>query len=304
MLGSSLSLRKVKIAVASGKGGTGKTLVATNLAVAAARSGTPVALVDCDVEAPNDALFLHGEARGVQAVTFPLADVDAETCTGCGICRDECAYGAIRILGGKAVVFEELCHGCGRCTRACPVGAIQEVATRIGDVEWSSVTGGVAAPTVIDVVSGRLDGGQVKSPDVIRAARKRAIVPARSLTVFDSPPGVSCAAVAAMRETDAIVLVTEPTPFGLHDLRLAVELGRRLQTPMGIVVNRVGAGEADIDAFAADEGVPILLKIPFDRRVAEIYARGGLIIDEHPEGVGWFTTLLEGIAAVAGKVEG
>jgi MinD superfamily P-loop ATPase len=303
MLGSGLALRKVKIAVASGKGGTGKTLVATNLAVATARSGTPVALVDCDVEAPNDALFLRGEAQGVSEVTFPLAAVDADACTGCGICRNECAYGAIRVLGGKAIVFEELCHGCGRCTRACPVGAIREVATRVGEVEWSSITGGLAAPTVIDVVTGRLDVGQVKSPDVIRAARKRAAVFARSVTVLDSPPGVSCSAVAAMRDADALVLVTEPTPFGLHDLRLAVELARQLQTPMGIVLNRVGAGQADVEAFAAHEGVPILLTIPFDRRIAEIYARGGLVIDEHPDGAEWFATLLEGIAMLAGKAE-
>ncbi|GAV31738.1 minD superfamily P-loop ATPase containing an inserted ferredoxin domain [Coriobacteriaceae bacterium EMTCatB1] len=303
MLGSSLALRKVKIAVASGKGGTGKTLVATNLAVAAARSGTPVALVDCDVEAPNDALFLRGEKRGSADVTFLLAEVDAEACTGCGACRQECAYGAIRILGGKAVVFEELCHGCGRCTRACPVDAIREVATRVGEVEWGSIAGGVAAPTVIDVVTGRLDVGQVKSPDVIRAARKRAAVFARSVTVLDAPPGVSCSAVAAMRDADALVLVTEPTPFGLHDLAFAVRLGRDLDTPMGIVVNRAGSGRADVGAFAAKQRVPVLLEIPFDRRVAEIYARGGLVIDEHPDGATWFATLLDGVAALAGKAE-
>lgn len=304
MLGSSLSLRKAKVAVASGKGGTGKTLVATNLAVAAARAGTPTALVDCDVEAPNDALFFDAEPIGSSEVTFPLAAVDAEACTGCGVCRDACAYGAIRILGGKAVVFEELCHGCGRCSRACAAGAITEVPARVGEVEWRRITGGVAAPSVLEVVTGRLDVGQVKSPDVIRAARKRGTVFARPLTVLDSPPGVSCSAVAAMRDADALVLVTEPTPFGLHDLALAVRLGKSLEVPMGIVVNRDGSGDADVDGFAASEGVPVLLRIPFDRRVAEIYARGGLVIDEHPDGARWFTALLEGVSVLVGRAEG
>ncbi len=290
--------RRYRVAVASGKGGTGKTLVATNLAVAAARSGTPVALVDCDVEAPNDALFLRPAATERAEVTFPLATVDEAACTGCGVCRDACAYGAIRLLGRSAIVFDELCHGCGACIPACPTGAIREVSKRVGRVVWGRVGGTLTAPASIDVVTGELDVGEVKAPTVIRAAKRRSEVLARPLTILDAPPGTSCSAVHALKGADALVLVTEPTPFGLHDVRLAVELGRALDLPMGVVVNRSGEPYAPLDAFIEAERLPRLASIPFDRRIAEVYAMGELVIDEHPDGRAWFEALWDAVQRI------
>lgn len=299
MSAAELLIGRLTVAIASGKGGTGKTLVATNLAVAASRAGSPVALVDCDADAPNDALFLAPEAPQVSAVDVPLPVVDESACTLCGACRAQCAYGAIRILGGRVMVFPEMCHDCGACVRVCRPGALREQPRRVGEVEWGRVPGGLAGPAGIDVVTGRLDIGEVKTPTVIRAARKRAEVLGRSLTVLDSPPGVACAAVAAMRGADVLVLVTEPTPFGLHDLELAVDLGHEMGVPLGIVVNRDTGASSEVDVFAAREGIPVLARIPFDRRVAEVYASGGLVIEEHPEGARWFEALWDAVRALA-----
>jgi len=287
------------VAVASGKGGTGKTLVATNLSVVAARAGSPVALVDCDADAPNDALFLAPVAPQVAAVEVPLPVVDADACVLCGACRDACVYGAIRILGGKVLVFPELCHGCGACVRACTPRAITEEQRRIGEVEWGAVERSLAAPAGLDVVTGRLDVGEVKAPAMVRAARARARVLNRSVTVLDAPPGVACAAVAAVRDADVLVLVTEPTPFGLHDLELAVELGREMEMPMGVVVNRHVDGLTAIDEYCERESLPVLARIPFDRRVAAIYAEGGLVVDDHPDGARWFEDLWAAVCDLA-----
>lgn len=290
---------RITVAIASGKGGTGKTLVATNLAVAAARSGSPVALVDCDADAPNDALFLAPDAPQASPVEVPLPVVDESACTLCGACRRTCAYGAIRILGSKVIVFPELCHNCGACVRVCRPGALSERPARVGEVEWGSVGGALTAPTGVDVVTARLDIGEVKAPTVIRAARKRAAVFNRAVTILDASPGVACSAVAGVRDADVLVLVTEPTPFGMHDLELAVALGRDMGIPLGVVINRDGAGSADVTAYCAGEGIPILARIPFDRRVAEVYADGGLVIDEHPDGAAWFGGLLSAVRELA-----
>lgn len=295
---------RLTVAVASGKGGTGKTLVATNLSVAAARAGSPVALVDCDADAPNDALFLAPVAPQVTPAEVPVPIVDADACVLCGACRDACAYGAIRILGGRVLVFPELCHGCGACVRTCTPRAIAEERRRVGEVEWGAVERSLAAPAGLDVITGRLDVGEVKTPTLVRAARARGRVLNRAVTILDAPPGVACAAVAAIRDADVLVLVTEPTPFGLHDLELAVELGREMELPMGAVINRNVEGATVIDAYCERESLPVLARIPFDRRVAAIYAEGGLVIDAHPDGARWFDDLWTAIGDLAMEAAG
>lgn len=262
--------RPLSVAVASGKGGTGKTLVATGLAVLAAETGARVTLVDCDAETPNDHLFLPRTDEMTSPVTVPVAHPHEELCTGCGTCRDVCTYGAARVLGGKAMVFEELCHGCGMCTRECPNGAMWEMPARVGEV----TVGPVGDHDRLTLVSGRLDVGHVKTPAVIRQAREIAATTVPDLTICDAPPGVACAAVAAVRAADLLLLVTEPTPFGVHDLRLAHRLGRELGIPMGIIVNRDAGIAGEIDDLAAEWDVPIVARIPFDRAIAEKYATG------------------------------
>ncbi|NTW29178.1 MAG: P-loop NTPase [Coriobacteriia bacterium] len=267
------------LAVASGKGGTGKTLVSSNLAAMVAASGLATTLVDCDVEAPNDHLFFDVSAEVTLRVDALVAEVDSTACTACGVCRNACAYGASRIFGPSAIVFDELCHGCGLCVDMCPTGAMHEVARRVGEVC-------VGVPTARDgltVVTGRLDVGQVKAPLVIRAAREAGRSCGARFVVLDAPPGVACSAVASMRNADALLLVTEPTPFGLHDLELSLRLGSDLRLPMGVFLNRDAGEPSDaLDRLAERYGASILGRLRFDRRIAETYARGALVVDVVP----------------------
>ncbi len=265
------------LAVASGKGGTGKTLVSTNLAVLAAASGLRTVLVDCDAEAPNDHLFFPEGITVKNPVEVQVAEVDPQACTACGACRDACAFGAVRLLG-KARVFEELCHPCGVCVRVCPTGAIREVPRRVGEV---AVTRPMGRENLV-LVTGRLDIGQVKTPSVIQAARGTAEGLPCDLVVLDAPPGVACAAVAALRRADALLLVTEPTPFGLHDLELSLQLGRALGLPMAVLVNRDVEGDQSVADLCQAWDVPLVARLPFSRSLAEIYARGGLVAEENP----------------------
>lgn len=288
------------LAIASGKGGTGKTLVATNIGALASASGSRVVLADCDVEAPNDHLFLHRAEESATAVEVLVADVDAAACTACGLCRDACAYGAVRMLGGTAVVFEELCHGCGLCSDVCAYGAVHEVSRRVGEV----VVGPVGDDGHLLLVTGTLDVGQVKTPSVIRATRAAAEAVEADLTVLDSPPGVACAAVAAVRGADALLLVAESTPFGLHDLQLSLQLGRDLGLPMAVLVNRDTGANSEIDDVCRAWDVPIVARIPFDRRVAETYARGQLLAEALPELSEVFASLPDEMRAIAAREVG
>jgi len=271
------------LAIASGKGGTGKTTVSVNLARV---FGPDVRLLDCDVEEPNDHLFLKGTLRGEEIVTIPVPQVDESLCDGCGECGRFCAYHAIVSFGAIPLVFPEMCHGCGGCAKVCPKKAIRETGHRIGVIETME-SGNVT------LIQGRLDVGAAMSPPLIRAvkARLRNGVPA----ILDAPPGTSCPVIATLRGADFVVLVTEPTPFGLHDLKLAVEMVRELRIPFGVVVNRVGIGDDRVHVFCGNEGIPILLEIPDDRRIAEAYSRGELIVEALPEYLGHFERLREAV---------
>jgi len=269
------------LAVASGKGGTGKTTVSVTLA---RMLGSAVLLLDCDVEEPNDHLFLKGLTTGEEIVTVPIPQVDRSRCDGCGECARFCEYHAIASFGSTPLVFPEMCHGCGGCAKVCPQKAIREIDWRIGVVET------VRADN-ITLIQGRLDVGMTMAPPVICKvkARLQEGLPA----ILDTPPGTSCPVIAAIRGADFVVLVTEPTPFGLHDLRLAVGMVRELGIPFGIVVNRVGIGDDRVHAYCNEEDISVLLEIPDDRRIAEAYSRGEMIVESLPEYRGLFLTLVE-----------
>jgi MinD superfamily P-loop ATPase len=266
-----MSCQPLSIAIASGKGGTGKTTVAVNLA---RMLGTEAWLLDCDVEEPNAHLFLHGRLEGEVEVTIPVPEVDETLCDGCGECSRFCRYHAIVSFGTAPLVFPEMCHGCGGCARVCPRQAIRETNRRIGVIETLQSDN-------ITLIHGRLDIGEAMAPPLIRAVKARA--PAHVPVILDAPPGTSCPVIAAIRGADYVVLVTEPTPFGLHDLQLAVEMVRELGLPFGVLVNRAGIGDDRVHVFCRQSGIPILLEIPDDRRIAEAYSRGHLIVEALPE---------------------
>jgi MinD superfamily P-loop ATPase len=263
----------VRIAVASGKGGTGKTTLATNLAVVAAQLGRGVAYFDCDVEEPNGHLFLKPTIEHREAVTVLVPHVLVDACDRCELCAQACQYSALVWLGDKPLVFPELCHSCGGCALVCAKKAIIEVPREIGVVE----TGHAGR---VQFVHGLLNVGEAKSPPVIRAVR--AAAPKVDWQIIDAPPGTSCPVVAAVRRCDYVLLVTEPTPFGLHDLTLAVETARQLSVPMGVVINRADIGDDRVATFCAAQGIPVLLTIPDDRGIAEAYSRGELIVTARP----------------------
>lgn len=264
----------VKIAIASGKGGTGKTTLAVNLAVTAAELGRRVAYVDCDVEEPNGHLFLRPEITGQSPVHLLIPRILEDACNECGQCAQACLYSALVWLGNKPLVFPELCHGCGACLYACPMHAILEEPREIGTVET-----GVAGR--VRFIHGRLKIGEAKSPPVIRDVRRAA--PDVEWRIFDAPPGTSCPVVTTVRGCDLVILVTEPTPFGLHDLKLAVETMRQLGLKFGVVINRADAGDDRVVRYCEAEGIPVLMCIPDDRRVAEAYSRGEMLVHAVPD---------------------
>jgi len=261
------------IAIASGKGGTGKTTVAVHLAAWLAGRGEAVQYLDCDVEEPNGHLFLKPVIETAEPAAIPVPVVDNDRCTACGKCAAACEFNAVAMLK-KPMIFTELCHGCGACTLVCPVEAIREEPRGIGTVET-----GQAGP--IRFAQGRLNVGEPMSPPLIRAVKNRRDPAA--IALFDSPPGTSCPVIAAVRAADFIVLVTEPSPFGLHDLTLAVETFRPMDLPFGVVVNRADPADLRVQDFCRQQEIPVLAELPDDRRVAETYARGELLFDRLPE---------------------
>lgn len=252
----------MKIAVASGKGGTGKTTVAVNMALSV---DFPVTLVDADVEEPNGVFFLPLtlEKSGDVSIREPV--VNSSRCTSCGACAEACRFNAIAITPKGAMIFPELCHACGGCFMACREGAITERTRIIG-----SLSQGKAAN--LHFIQGELNVGEALAPPMIREAKKQA--DENSLVIIDSPPGTACPMVAAVSDADFVLLVTEPTPFGLNDLKLAVETVRTLGLPFGVVINREGIGDEGVREYCVREEIGILGIVPDDRTVAEHYSRG------------------------------
>ncbi len=275
----------MKIAIASGKGGTGKTTLSCALALAAPGE---VCLLDCDVEEPNSHFFIRPEIENTEPVHSLIPEVDSEKCSGCGECGRVCQFSAIVALGPKVLTFPELCHSCGACTRICPEGAITETRRKIGTLQTGRRDN-------VHFVSGSMKVGHAMSPPVIRAVLEQA-APA-GLTLIDCPPGTSCPFVTAVKACDVALLITEPTPFGLHDLKLAIGTLRELGIPFSVAVNRVNAEQNRISEYCAAEHIPLLLQIPEDRRVAEAYSRGEALTAVLPE-------LRETLAALPEKMKG
>ncbi len=257
------------ISVASGKGGTGKTTIAVNLALALAKDkGENVQFLDCDVEEPNAHLFLRPNIDYSEIVTVPVPEIDLEKCDFCGKCAEFCQFNAISVMGKNILTFPELCHGCGGCSLICPKEAISERPREIGILEH-----GFSGE--IEFVHGRLKIREAMAVPLIERVKKH--IDAEKTVIIDAPPGTSCPVIATIKNSDFVVLVTEPTPFGLHDLRLAVGVARVLRLPMGIVINRADLGDKGVFEYCEKEGIPILITIPFEREIAESYARGELL---------------------------
>lgn len=261
------------IAVASGKGGTGKTLIATSLALSL-KDREHVQLLDCDVEEPNDHIFIRPQITSSQPVTVPVPFIDESKCTHCGTCADVCAYNAIAVGPQYILTFPELCHGCGACSYFCPAHAITEVPQEIGLLEQGTADG-------LEFAHGKLAIGKAMAPPVIRKVKELAAKD--GLVIIDSSPGTSCPVVEAIKDSDFCLLVTEPTPFGLNDLMLAVETVRILGIPCGIVLNRADVGDKKTQEYCRREGIPILMTIPLDTRIASLYSRGISIAEGMPE---------------------
>jgi MinD superfamily P-loop ATPase len=271
------------ISVASGKGGTGKTTVATNLA----RSiGSGVQVLDCDVEEPNAHLFINPSFEESETVFMPVPDVDEEKCTYCGKCAEICQFKAIAVVNENLLVFEELCHSCGGCWEVCPEGAIQEGGRKLGAIEKGYSNG-------IEFIHGRLRVGEAMSPPLIK--KVRSYQNPDKLTIIDAPPGTSCPVIASMKDSDFVLLVTEPTPFGLNDLKLAVGAAQILGIPRGLVINRSDIGDSKTKEYADEMNLPILMEIPFNREIAEAYSRGEMLVDAMPEWKEKFLELYEKI---------
>ena len=275
------------ISVASGKGGTGKTTVATNLALSL---GPDVQLLDCDVEEPNAHLFINPSFEDMETVFVPVPVVNEEKCSYCKKCGEICQFKAIVVVNENVLIFEELCHSCGGCWEVCPEGAITQGGRELGVIQKGHSNG-------VEFIHGRLRVGEAMSPPLIK--KVRSFENPDKLCIIDAPPGTSCPVIASMKNTDFVLLVTEPTPFGLYDLKLAVGAAQILNIPLGLVINRSDLGDNKVRKYAHQKGLPILMEIPFDRQLAEAYSRGEVLVDIMPQWKDQFLGLYDQIKHLA-----
>jgi MinD superfamily P-loop ATPase len=281
----------MRLAVASGKGGTGKTTVTACLTRVLA--GKAVAM-DLDVEAPNLHLFLRPQITGEETAYMTVPRVDQALCIHCRACAEICQFKAISDLGEYLLTFPEMCHGCGGCLDVCPADALTPDQRELGRIRWGRAG-------AIDFIEGRLRVGEAMSPPLMRAvkAKLKTLHDADATIVIDAPPGVSCPAVNAVMDSELVVLVTEPTPFGLYDLELAYHAFKNLSLPMAVVINRTGHGDDGVERFCRRMDLPVVGRIPFDRRIAEAYAQGRVPVDAVPELKNVFTEMLTALQSLA-----
>lgn len=270
----------MKIAIASGKGGTGKTTIATNLAL----SLDNVQLLDCDVEEPDSHIFLDLKLKKIKDVCISIPKIDKQKCDFCGECARFCKYHALAVVKSEVLFFPDLCHGCGGCKLVCSKDAITEEKRVIGVIERGKNTD-------LEFYQGLLNIGEAMATPVIKALKSK--IKKDKIVILDSPPGTSCPVIESVSEVDYVVLVTEPTPFGLHDLKLAVEMLYFLRIPFGVVINRDGIGDDRVERYCVNEGIKILMKIPHDENIARLYSRGIPFVREMPEWKKKFVKLYE-----------
>ncbi|GAA5263150.1 nucleotide-binding protein [Methanocalculus sp. MC3] len=281
----------MKIAIASGKGGTGKSTVVANLAFSLAER-QPLAVVDCDVEEPNLHLFFPSPSEDLP-VMVQIPEIDTTRCTYCGACGEFCRYGALTIFKDRHLFLPELCHSCGGCVRVCPIGAINEIGRQIGIVQIRKPTSGLT------LITGVLQEGEVQAPPVIRMAKDQA--EGHPLILYDASPGIACPVIETLEGVDFCIFVTESTPFGIHDLKLAYGVAEELGIPAGVVINRSDGDDEIIRDFCAEHSLPVLMTIPFDRTIAAIQNKGNLIARELP---GWREQFIELFESVIRAKEG
>ena len=270
------------IAIASGKGGTGKTTVAVNMAL----SLENVQLLDCDVEEPNSYILLQPTINEITQVCTQTPMISEELCDYCGKCSKFCAYNALFVASKTIMVFPELCHSCGGCKIVCPKNAITDKERPIGIIKKGKAKD-------VEIVYGELNVGEAMAIPLIKAVKNQ--IKSDKTVIIDAPPGTACSLVVSVHKTDYCILVTEPTPFGLHDLKISVQVLKDLNVPMGVVINRAGFGDRKVYQYCEKENIPLLMEIPFDKKIAKLYSRGVPFVTEMPEWKKNFQNIWENI---------